>query len=89
MDIEIRPHSKIKTSLNRLHSKAEDLMYNIILKIPERFIPAPIMEWLNRYTTKRINQLKQETIRQTWRKLYLQQALDEISQRQTKKEESS
>jgi hypothetical protein len=85
MDIEIRPHSKIRDSLGRFHSRIEDLMYDMILKIPERFIPVPLMEWLDTYTTKRINQLKQQTIKQTWNNMYLQKASQEISAKQTQK----
>jgi REP element-mobilizing transposase RayT len=85
MDIEIKPHSKIKDSLDRFHSRIEDLMYDMILKIPERFIPASLMNWLDTYTTKRINQLRQQTIKQTWHNMYLQKASQEISAKQAQK----
>lgn len=40
------------------------------------------MEWLDRYTTKRISQLKQENIHDIWRKMYLEKAADEIFTKQ-------
>ena len=40
------------------------------------------MEWLGRYITKRINKLKQQTIHDIWRKMYLEKAADEIATRQ-------
>lgn len=40
------------------------------------------MNWLDRYTTKRINQLKQEQVRNTWRNTYLQKAAKEIQDKQ-------
>jgi hypothetical protein len=43
------------------------------------------MEWLDTYTTKRINQLKQQTIKQTWNNMYLQKASQEISTKQAQK----
>ena len=46
------------------------------------------MNWLDRYTTKRINQLKQQTIKQTWQKTYLQKSVEEIRQRDKKKSPS-
>jgi hypothetical protein len=57
----------------------------MILKVPERFIPAPLMKWLDAYTTKRINQLKQQIVKQTWNNTYLQKASQEISAKQAQK----
>lgn len=45
-------------------------------------IPEFMIDWLDRYLTKRINQLKQENVRQAWRNMYLEKAIDEISNRQ-------
>ena len=39
------------------------------------------MNCLDRYTTKRINQLKQEQVKNTWKNMYLQKAIDEINNR--------
>lgn len=79
IDIEIKKRSLVKDFFHKLHSKLEDLFFKIIMKLPDRFIPSALMEWLDRYTTKRINQLKQQKIKQTWRNLYLQSAVDDIS----------
>ena len=38
-------------------------MFSIIQKLPEKIIPHWLMEWLYRYTTKRINKLKQQQIK--------------------------
>ena len=46
------------------------------------------MHWADRYLDKRIHQLKQETIRQNWDKVYLDQALEEIHSRQQAKEKA-
>ena len=46
------------------------------------------MHWADRYLDKRIQQLKQETIRQNWDKVYLDQALREIHSRQQAKEKA-
>lgn len=84
INIEIKKRSIVKESLHKLYSKLEDLFFKIIIKLPDRFIPSALMDWLDRYTTKRINQLKQQNIKQTWRNLYLQKAVDDISSQQSK-----
>ena len=82
IDIEIKKRSIVKEFINKLHSKLEDLLFKIIMKLPDRFIPSALMNWLDRYTTKRINQIKQQNIKNTWRNLYLQSAVDDITNRQ-------
>jgi hypothetical protein len=40
------------------------------------------MNWLSRYLDKRINELKQQSIKMTWQNMYLQDAVDDIHSRQ-------
>ena len=82
IDIEIKKRSRIKEFIHKIYSKLEDIAFTIIMHLPERFVPHFLMKWLDKYTTKRISQLKQQTIKQTWRKLSLEQAVNEISNRQ-------
>ena len=65
-----------------LISMNEYLMFSIIKRLPASMIPSFMIDWLDLYLTKRINQLKQENVRQAWRNMYLENALDEISNRQ-------
>lgn len=88
IEIEIKDRSKIKDFLSMLQSKIEDLMFSIMQKVPEQFIPQFLMEWLDQYTTKRINQLKQQNIKNTWRDVYLQKVVNDINSR-TQKEAPS
>lgn len=67
-----------KEFFRQIHDKLKDFLFWIIQKIPERLIPAALMHWADRYLDNRIHQLKQETIRQNWNKVYLDQALKEI-----------
>ena len=78
IDIEIKDRNKIKEFSHKLHNKSEDLLFSLIQKIPERFIPSFLMSWLGRYTDRRINQLKQEQIKATWQKMYLEKAVKQI-----------
>lgn len=79
---ELKEHNQPKGFFHRLHSKIEDTAFAIIQKLPEKFIPHFLMNWLDRYLDKRITELKQQTIKQTWRKMQLQDAVDKISRRQ-------
>ena len=81
IDIEIKKHSIVKDFLHKLHDRLEDLFFKIIMKLPERLIPSFLMEWLEQYTLKRINQIKQQNVKQTWRNMYLKDALDNISKK--------
>lgn len=82
IDIEIKKRNRIKEFFHKMHNKVEDAAFYIIQKLPEKLIPHFLMEWLDRYLDKRITELKQQTIKQTWRKLSLEKAVDEISNRQ-------
>ena len=88
IEIEIKDRSKIKEFLSMLHSKIEDLMFKLLQKVSERFIPQPLMEWLDKYCTKRIQQLNQQNIKNTWRNVYLEKVVNDINAR-TQKEAPS
>lgn len=88
IDIELKKRSIVKESLHNLHSTSEDLLFKLIMKLPEKFIPSALMEWLDRYTTKRINQLKQQNIKNTWRNIHLENVVNDINSR-TQKEAPS
>lgn len=40
------------------------------------------MNWLDRYLDKRISELKQESIKMTWKNMYLQDAVEDIRTKQ-------
>ena len=82
INIELKDHNRLKEFFQNIHSKLEDLLFSIIHKIPEKFIPSPLMNWLSRYLDKRINELKQQSIKMTWQNMYLQDAVDDIHSRQ-------
>lgn len=82
IDIEIKKRSIVKEFFHKLHSTSEDLLFKLVMRLPEKFIPRFLMEYLDRYTTKRIRQLEMQNVKQTWRNVYLQKAVDDISSRQ-------
>lgn len=78
IDIELKKPNRLKDFFQNFHSKTEDLFFTIISKLPEKLIPSPLMNWLNRYLDKRISELKQESIKLNWKNMYLQDAVDHI-----------
>lgn len=83
--IEVTRPNKIKDFFHKAHSRLEDMMFSIVQKMPDRFIPGFIMEWLDRYTTKRIAELKQGIIKDRWESMELDKAVDNISIKQNTK----
>lgn len=88
IEIEIKDRSKVKEFLSMLHSKIEDLLFKLLQKIPERFIPQSLMKWLDNYLNKRIRQLNRQNIKNTWRNIYLENVVNDINAR-TQKEAPS
>lgn len=81
IDIKIRKPNRLKGFFQNFHSKSEDILFSIIFKVPEALIPSPIMNWLDRYTTRRISQLQQQIIKQRWQQDTLEKAVVEIHSR--------
>lgn len=88
MNYEITPRNRAKNFFHQIHNRSEDFFFWIIQKLPEKLIPAVLMNWADRYLDNRIQQLKQETIQQNWDKTYLDQALKEIHSGQQAKEKA-
>lgn len=82
IDIEVKKHNRPRKNFLRLHSKLEDTLFSIIQRIPEKFIPHWLMNWLAQYLDKRITKLKQQSIKMTWHNMYLRNSLTEIHDRQ-------
>lgn len=88
IDIEIKDRNRFKESLHKIHNKLEDLLFALVQKIPEKYIPQSLINWLDHYTTKRLNELKQQTIQQTWKNVYLEKAVADIANRQQNEKEA-
>lgn len=84
INIELRPKSKVKEFFQSFYNTLEDLLFTIVTNLPESLIPHFLMEWLDRYTTKRTQELQQEIIHQQWEKVYLEKSVAEIHSRQEK-----
>lgn len=82
IDIEIKDRNPIKEFSHKLYSRLEDIAFSIIQRIPEKYIPRWLMNCLEKYLDKRISELKQQSIKMTWRNMYLQNSLTEIHNKQ-------
>ena len=88
IDIELKDRNHIKDFFHKLHSRLEDIAFSIIQRIPEKFIPQWLMNRLEKYLDKRISELKQQSIKMSWRNMYLQSATHEIHNRQQNAKEA-
>ena len=81
INIEIKEHNCFKDFVHKIFDWSEDLMLSVFEKLPETMIPQFLMKWIDGYTSKRISQLQQESIKNTWKMVYLQKAVDDIADR--------
>lgn len=84
IDIEHEDRNRIKEFFHKLHSSFEDIAFSIIQKLPERFIPKWLMEWLTHHMDKRIQELQQQIIKDRWRQDALERTLSNIHSQQRK-----
>ena len=80
--IEITKPNRFKDLLHKIRSKLEDILFSILQHTPDKFIPKSLMYWFEKYTNKRLAQLKSDVIRKRWQTIELEKAVDNIHQRQ-------
>lgn len=79
--IQIKKPNRFKDFLHKIHHN-EETGFNLFQKIPERYMPACIINWMDKYTNKRLNELKQQITHSKWQTMELKKAFDNIHQRQ-------
>lgn len=89
INIELKDRNRIKDFFRKLHGSFEDLTFSIIQKLPEHLIPHQLMNWLNHYADKRIQELKQQIIKDRWRQDALERTLSDIHSQQRKEKASA
>ena len=80
--IEIQKPNRFKELLHKIQSKLEDMLFSILQHTPDKFIPKSLMRWFEKYTNKRLAQLKSDVIRKRWQTIELEKAVDNIHQKQ-------
>ena len=84
MNIEIKNQNIFLRIYNKLRDKSEDFLFALIQRLPERFIPASLMNWMDRYTDKRIAELQRQLVKDNWTNVELQKAVEQIRQQEQK-----
>lgn len=82
MDINLTPDKPIKKKMKKMRSKAEDFIFVAFQKMPEKFIPSFIMQWMGKYTEKRLAELQSQLIKSHWTTAELEKAVQQIHARQ-------
>ena len=81
INIELKPRNKFETFLHETYDKLEDIVFDIILKCPEQYIPAFLMKHIDHYIDKRTQVLQQQIIKQRWQQVALEQAVSDIREK--------
>lgn len=65
--------------MHKSKSRLEDVLFSIMLKIPEHYLPSFFMNWIERYTNKRIAELNHSIIKDTWKIIELKKSIEHHS----------
>ena len=76
--ITVKERNKKEEFFKKLKSKAEDVLFSIITRLPERLLPKCFMRWLEKYLNKRMAELQREQVQANWNKVYMEQAVKEL-----------
>ena len=85
MNTEHNNCSRIPALFHKTHDKLEDLLFTLVSKLPESLIPKSVMDWLGRYTNKRIAELQRQIIYDRWLSVELDETFKQIKDETCKK----
>lgn len=75
--------------INKIGSKIENLFFEIIQRIPDRFIPQFIMNRIERYMDNRISEIEQQIIKYKWEQIELEKTVKSLKEAADEKEAPS
>lgn len=64
--------------INKIGNRLENLFFDVIQRIPERFIPQFIMNRIERYMDKRILEMQQQIIKYKWQEVELEKTVQKL-----------
>ena len=64
--------------INKIGSKIENLFFEIIQRIPDRFIPQFIMNRIEKYMDNRILEMQQQIIKYKWEQAELEKTIKKL-----------
>ena len=81
INIEIHKQNRLKDFLHKIHYNIEETAFKLFDRIPEKYIPACLIKWMDKYTNKRLNELKQQITHSKWQTMELEKAVENIHNR--------
>ncbi len=82
INIEIHKQKRLKNLLHKIHYNIEETAFKLFDKIPEKYIPACLIKWMEHYTDKRLSELKQQIIRSNWQTIEFEKVVNNIHTKQ-------
>lgn len=82
INIEIHKQNRLKDFLHKIHYNIEETAFKLFDRIPEKYIPACLIKWMDKYTNKRLNELKQQITHSKWQTMELEKAVENIHTKQ-------
>ena len=82
INIEIHKQNRLKDLLHKIHYNIEETAFKLFDRIPEKYISACLIKWIDKYTNKRLNELKQQITHSKWQTMELEKAINNIHNRQ-------
>lgn len=82
INIEIHKQKCLKNLLHKIHYNIEETAFKLFDKIPEKYIPACLIKWMEHYTDKRLSELKQQIIRSNWQTIEFEKVVNNIHTKQ-------
>ena len=64
--------------INKIGNRLENLFFDVIQRIPERFIPQFLMNRVERYMDKRISEMQQQIIKYKWQEVELEKTVKNL-----------
>jgi hypothetical protein len=82
INIEIHKQNRLKDFLHKIHYNIEETAFKLFDRIPEKYIPACLIKWMEHYTDKRLSELKQQIIRSNWQTIEFEKVVNNIHTKQ-------
>lgn len=70
--------SKELNDIKKICSKIENLFFDVIQRIPDRFIPQFVMNRIDQYLDKRLNEMQQQVIKYKWEQVELEKTVKNL-----------
>lgn len=82
MQYEIKRDSKLKRTMKKIHSAAEDCFLSVVVFLAGITKSEKLSNWIESYTRKKIQKMQSEIIRMKWDNITLQKAKEAINEQQ-------